>query len=115
MADPLHKDSEHAEDIRMTTTTKIWSYAIGMLALCIPLSPITRSGVILPLAVVTSAAAGTAFVWRSDKKAQNALPTSELQQIEERLANLETIAASGQLELRSQFKQLESNNQNVSE
>jgi hypothetical protein len=36
-------------NIRVAATSKIWSFATGMLALCIPLSSVTKSGAILLL------------------------------------------------------------------
>ncbi|NEO98194.1 MAG: hypothetical protein F6K58_05770 [Symploca sp. SIO2E9] len=115
MRNQWQPDSEKSKDTRTATTTKIWSYATGMLALCIPLSAVTRSGAILPLAVVTGATVSTVVVWKSDKKSQNLLQPHQLQQIEERLANLETIAASESLQLQSQLQQLESSDRNLSD
>ncbi|NEO34057.1 MAG: hypothetical protein F6K36_27360 [Symploca sp. SIO3C6] len=115
MTNQRQPDSEKSKDTRTATTSKIWSYATGMLALCIPLSAVTRSGAILPLAVVTGATISTAVVWKSDKKAQNLLQPHQMQQIEERLANLETIAASDPLQWQSQRQQLESSDRHVSD
>lgn len=115
MTNQWQPDSEKSKDTRTATTSKIWSYATGMLALCIPLSAVTRSGAILPLAVVTGATISTTVIWKSDKKSQNLLQPHQLQQIEERLANLETIAASDPLQLQSQLQQLDSRNQNMSD
>ncbi len=107
----MAKHSEQEKDIRVTTTHKIWSYATGMLALCLIFSP-ARNGIILPLAVVAGAAGSTVYVWRSDKKSKESLQPNQLQQIEERLANLETIAASNDLNFQMRIKQLESANAN---
>lgn len=104
MTHPEQKDPE--KDVRVAATTRIWGIATGMLGICIPLSAITNSGPVLPVAVVTGAAVGTAVVWR-DKKYQNQLQANQLQQIEQRLANLETIVGSDDLDLRQRIKQLE--------
>jgi hypothetical protein len=101
--------SDKEKDIRVKSTGTIWGCAIAMLAICIPLSAATRSGAIIPLGVITGAAVGTAAVWR-DKKSQTSLPASQLQQLEQRLANLETIVGSDDLEMRLKIKQLESRN-----
>jgi hypothetical protein len=108
----MTEQSEQEKDLRARITTKIWGFATGMLAICIPLSAATRSGPIIPIAVVAGAAVGTVAVWR-DKKSQNALQPSQLQQIEQRLANLETIVGSDDIDLRLKIKQLESRDRNV--
>jgi hypothetical protein len=105
MAEQLDQE----KDIRLKVTTRIWGCAVGMLGICIPLTAVTNSGPILPLGVVAGAAVGTAVVWRSsDKKSQIELAPSQLQQIEQRLANLETIVGSDDLDMRLKIKQLES-------
>jgi hypothetical protein len=105
-------DPEQSQDIRVAATSRIWGIAIGMLAICIPLSAATRSGAILPLATIGGAAAGTFAVWRShDKKSlDKILSQPQLQQIEERLANLETIVSSDDFDLQMKMKRLEATN-----
>ena len=105
--------SEQKKDIRVASTQKIWSYATGMLALCLIFAP-ARNGVILPLSVVLGAAGSTTYVWRSAQKSQESLHPNQMQQIEERLANLETIAASNDWNLQMRIKQLESSQDKVS-
>lgn len=107
MANP----SEQEKDIRVTAIHKIWSYATGMLALCLIFAP-ARNRVILPLVVVAGAAGSTVYIWNSEKKSKESLPSSQLQQIEERLANLETIASSSDWNLQMKLKQLESTHDN---
>jgi hypothetical protein len=46
-------------------TAIIWAFATGMLAICIPLVSITKTGLILPLAVILVAGIGTTVVWLS--------------------------------------------------
>lgn len=105
----MAKQLETEKDIRLKVTTRIWGCAVGMLGICIPLTAITNSGSIIPLGVVAGAAVGTAVVWRSsDKKSQTELEPSQLQKIEQRLANLETIVGSDDLDIRLKIKQLES-------
>lgn len=97
-------------DIRVAATSKIWGIATGMLALCIPLSTFTRSGPILPLAVISGAAVGTVAVWRSsdNKSKTNPLLTNSIKELEQRVANLEIICSSQELDLLNKIKQLES-------
>lgn len=106
MTKKSEKDLEQFTDIRLTATQKIWSYATGMLALCLIFSP-ARNNIILPIFIVSGAVGGTAFVW-SDRKFQYSLPENKVQQIEQRLANLETIVGNEDLDLQMRIKQLES-------
>ena len=110
MAHQFEKESEKNRDVRVTATSRIWGIAAGMLAICIPLSAVTRSGPILPIAVITGAAVGTRTVWQSsDKKSRyDSLSPHRLEQLEQRIANLETIAAAGDLDLEQRIKQIES-------
>lgn len=96
-------------NIRVAATSKIWSFATGMLALCIPLSAATKSGVILPLAVLSGAAVGTVAVWRSsDNQSRNSLlSTNSIKILEQRVANLETICNNQELDLQRKIEQLE--------
>ncbi|NJO94266.1 MAG: hypothetical protein HC820_07840 [Hydrococcus sp. RM1_1_31] len=88
---------EHSKDMRLKVTSKIWAFATGMLAICIPLSAATKSGPIIPIAVIAGAAIGTTSVWRSsNQKSANSLETShKIKELEARIADLETIAATG--------------------
>ncbi len=110
MAKRLEKDLEQYQDVRVAATSRIWGIAVGMLAICIPLSAASKSGPIIPLATLTSAAVGTIAVWRSDeKKSKNKyLQQHQVELLEQRIANLETIISSDDLDLRTKIKQLES-------
>ncbi|MCL1469326.1 hypothetical protein [Argonema antarcticum] len=98
------------KDIRAAATSKIWGMATGMLAICIPLSAITRSGAILPLAVISGATIGTVVVWRDSERGnkRNAELINNAKKLEERVANLEIICSNEELDLRKRLKQLES-------
>lgn len=98
------------KDIRVAATSKIWVLATGMLAICIPLSAVTKSGAILPLAVISGAAVGTVAVWRSsdNQSKNNPLLTNSVKELEQRVANLEIICSSQELDLQNKIKQLES-------
>ncbi len=97
-------------DIRVAATSKIWGIATAMLALCIPLSAVTRSGPILPLAVISGAAVGTVAVWRSSDNQSKTSPllTNSIKELQQRVANLEIICSSQELDLLNKIKQLES-------
>ncbi|MBW4649424.1 MAG: hypothetical protein KME06_12170 [Kastovskya adunca ATA6-11-RM4] len=97
------------EDIRVSATSKIWAFATGMLAICIPLADETDSGPLLPLAVISGAAIATSAVWQpSNKKFRNnALQATQVEALEERIANLETIVSSDELNLQGRIQRLE--------
>jgi hypothetical protein len=62
----------------------------------------------MPAAVALGAGAGTVAIWRSDRHSQNSLKTEQnVQLLEERIANLEAIASSAELDIQHQCKQLE--------
>ena len=95
------KESETKTDVRVQATGTIWGIAVGMMAVSIPLADITHTAAI-PLAVIVGAAVGTCAVWRSGR--QNEIPRvspttnndqiaaqQRIAELEERLANLETI------------------------
>ena len=90
---------------KIATTAVIWSFATGMMAICIPLVAISRSGIILPLAVILGASTSTVTVWRDGHQKVVEL-ANNLQQIEQRIRNLETICSSEDFGFNHQFKQL---------
>ena len=102
MPSPTHKSSKNAQDIRLKATAKIWSLAIAMFAICIPLSAATRSGPMLPLAVVVGTTLGTASIWKgSSEEATSSRQTAEkIKQLEGRIADLETIVTSEEINWR---------------
>ncbi len=110
MAIFFKSDSDPRKDFRVVLTTRIWGMATGMLAICIPLSDMSRSGAIIPLAVLSGAAVGTVAIWRSpDKKSpETVLSSNQLELLEERIANLETIMGHEDLDMRLRLKSRES-------
>jgi hypothetical protein len=100
---------ESSQSARVKVTSSIWGCAVGMMGICIPLTAITESGPILPIVVIAGATLGTAAVWVGEVvsivlnsgQARNAVTTDDKQQtadlngrireLEERLANVETI------------------------
>ena len=116
------KNAEDA-DVRISATTRIWKFATVMLALCIPLVVCTSSvgyiatfaAILIPLAVIAAAAFGTAAVWGALGQRQMAAPpSSDLKQLEERMANLEIItryenALQAEKDLNSQLRAQQNN------
>ncbi|MGH1396676.1 MAG: hypothetical protein ACRAVC_21975 [Trichormus sp.] len=101
------------EDSRVAATSKIWGMTVGMFVICIPLSAVTRSGPLLPLAALGGAVAGTVAVWRGDeqKSGSKSLSKPPTETLEQRIANLETIVSSEEFELHRKIQALESDTQ----
>lgn len=72
---------------RVAATSVIWGVSAGMLAISIPLVIVTKTGAIIPLATIIGAAVATFAVWNPDKN-------SQVKQLEERIAFLETIVTT---------------------
>ncbi len=89
-----HQSTER--DPKVRATAAIWGCAIGMFGICIPLTAITNSGVLLPLLVMLGAGGGTAVVWLApDKRQQAEINLAQtVKALEERVINLETIYTS---------------------
>ncbi len=106
MSPPSKKPSKNSKDIRLAATSKIWSLAIAMFAICIPLSAATRSGPILPLAVVVGTTMGTASVWKGSiaESTSDRLMADKIKQLEGRIADLETIITSEEINWRQSLE-----------
>ncbi|WP_309472837.1 hypothetical protein [Nostoc sp. ATCC 53789] len=109
MAKKSQPNVEQYQDVRLSATTRIWVITVAILGVCVPLSAVTRSGAILPLVAIGGAAVGTVAVWRSDeqKSKTNYLQQQQIELLERRLANLETIVSSDDLNLQMKIKQIE--------
>ncbi|MBD2311543.1 hypothetical protein H6G20_07715 [Desertifilum sp. FACHB-1129] len=101
-----NREPQSQEDIRSKTTKTIWSYATGMIALSVIFASGMRYSVLLPISIAAGAAGGTAAVWLSDKKQLD--KAESLRQLEDRIANLETIAGTSDFSLEQRIRQLES-------
>jgi hypothetical protein len=109
MAKKSQKYIEASQDIRVVATTRIWIITVSILAICIPLASVTRSGSIIPLAAIGGAAVSTAAVWRSDEKKSkpHSLQPQQIELLEQRIADLETIVSSDDFDMPMKIKQLE--------
>lgn len=102
--------SKKLRKVQLATTLGVWIIATGMLALCIPLLTITKSGIILPLTVILGASIVTITVWRSSNlQTINSITLSNsMKQLEQRVTNLEVICSNEELSFQDKLKQLES-------
>ena len=97
--------------IRLGAIAIIWFFSTAMLGLCIPLVAIAGSSLgILPLAVIAGATVGTVVIWGLPNKQQkNQIESgNSMKQLEQRIANLEIICSSAELDLHNKIKKLES-------
>jgi hypothetical protein len=102
---PTYTPKEPTEqDMRMQITKTIWGYSVAMLGICIPLvgiiakpGPGAGSALLLPACVIAGAAIATVAVWlgkgRSSQGPRVAELEEQLRQLEERVANVETISS----------------------
>ncbi len=105
------KNNQERKGYKVGTTAIIWAFATGMLAICIPLTAITKSGAILPLAVIIGASGSTISVWKNSTKS-NLNKITQFQEkfatLETRIIDLETICSSQEFDAEQKFKKLES-------
>jgi hypothetical protein len=95
--DPQDREGERS-DPRVQIIGRIWRMLIPVLALSIPFSVVSRIGIILPFFAIGAAGVATACIWyiRGMKDGTGSKETQRLQdrikELEERLANVETIS-----------------------
>ena len=95
------------KDIRVAATKKIWGYATGMMALALIFNPV-RQNIALPALILAGAGVSTSVVWvTGGKRDDKQLPEKKIALLEERIANLETIAIGGDRDLETRLKELE--------
>lgn len=103
------QETQITQDIRAIATKTIWSYATGMIALTMLFGPTAMKSGLLPITIVAGAAGGTAAVWRSpDRHSKKLSQGMEIEQLEQRVADLETIASAEGLDFEYRLKRLES-------
>jgi hypothetical protein len=95
--DPQDREGERG-DPRVQIIGRIWRMLIPVLALSIPFCAISRIGIILPFFAIGAAGVATACIWyvRGTKDGTGSKENQRLQdrikELEERLANVETIS-----------------------
>lgn len=85
------------KDIRVTVISRIWAYATMMLLLSILFSGRGRDWkvIFLPVTIAFGAAVSTIVVWGGRHHRHDALlPPASLEELKERIENLEVIASS---------------------
>ena len=103
------QETQRTQDIRAIATKTIWSYATGMIALTMIFGPTAMKSGLLPITIVAGAAGGTAAVWRSpDRNSKKLSQGMAMKQLEQRVADLETIASAEGLDFEHRLKRLES-------
>ena len=104
----MENNPEANKDIRVAATKKIWGYATGMMALALIFNPI-RHNIALPALIVAGAGVSTSVVWVTGGKRdrQQMLSEKKIELLEERIANLETIAIGSDRDLETRLKELE--------
>lgn len=102
--------SKKLRKVQLTTTLGVWIIATGMLALCIPLVTITKSGIILPLTVILGVSVVTITIWQSSNiQTINSITLSNsMKELEQRVTNLEVICSNEELSFQNKLKQIES-------
>jgi hypothetical protein len=95
--DPQNREVERS-DPRVQIIGRIWRMLIPVLALSIPFCLLSRIGIILPFFAIGAAGVATACIWyiRGTKDGAGSKENQRLQdrikELEERLANVETIS-----------------------
>jgi hypothetical protein len=91
--------SKNREDPRVQIIARIWKTMIPVLALSIPFCALSEHGIILPFFAIGAAGVATACVWYVSGKREGAGSSKEnqrlqerIKELEERLANVETIS-----------------------
>ena len=104
------ENNEQKTAYKVRTSAIIWGFSTAMLGICVPLTAIANSGVILPLAVIFIAGGSTVSVWRNARRSDfHKITESQdrLATIESRIIDLETICSSPEFDPEQKFKQLE--------
>lgn len=98
------KRAANMNDIKVDATAIVWGCAIAIVAICKPIIFTSSGGFILPLAVIFGASSSTAVIWGKNK--QKSLESSDnLQQLEQRIRDLETICTREELNFADKLEQ----------
>jgi hypothetical protein len=99
--------TEESKEVKAKLIQKIWKYATGMLAIS-AIFGIVRGSNLLPVIVASGASVSSMVIWcASDKRDRDA--NVEIKKLQQRVADLETIVSSDDLNVQNHFKQLEQN------
>jgi hypothetical protein len=96
-SDSPDKDQEQ-EDPRVEIVGRIWRMLIPVVALSIPICTLSRLGIYLPFVAIGAAGLSTACIWYFGGKREglgrkeNERLQQRIKELEERLANVETIS-----------------------
>ncbi|MDJ0724673.1 MAG: hypothetical protein QNJ38_06145 [Prochloraceae cyanobacterium] len=83
------ENGEQKTGYKVGTTAIIWAFGTAMLAICVPLTAITKSGPILPLAlIIFGTSLSTRMVWQTANPPDGKL--NLINQFQERFVALET-------------------------
>jgi hypothetical protein len=78
-------------DPRLKATIFVWILSIPLILACVPIVALTENGLLLPMAVLITVGISTVSIWLFGRQ-KNIDCDQEMQQLETRVANLETIA-----------------------
>ncbi|MBD2028235.1 hypothetical protein [Leptolyngbya sp. FACHB-711] len=81
----------------LRATIWIWGFSALSMFACIPILALTQEGVLLPLSIVFAAASSTVTIWMRAHHNES-LHQNQLQQLQQRLEVLESIACREGLE-----------------
>jgi hypothetical protein len=91
-------DDKRKGDAKVQAITRIWQMIIPVMALSIPFFALSRIGIILPFFAIAAAGVASAVIWgggtkksSADRK-ENQRLQDRIKELEERLANVETIS-----------------------
>jgi hypothetical protein len=107
----MGKKSEQEKDVRLAATKQIWGWTTAILTISVPLAIPLRNPII-PLVALAGASIGTVAVWGSENKKSKGsyLAHQQVELLEQRIRDLETIVISEDYDLKTGLKHLESSN-----
>ena len=96
MSEETNSKNQGGNDARPDAIGQVWGTAVGMLAICIPLCVLLKSGA-LPIIVICAAVLVSMYVWKTEPRKTTATNKeaeelrAQIRELEERLANVEVI------------------------
>jgi hypothetical protein len=102
------------KDIRVTIISKIWAYATASIALSVLFAGPGRSWkvILLPSTIALGATISTVAIWGKSNRRRHdfLLPSENLDELKQRIENLEEIATNSNMPTQYQFTQLDRTN-----